>query len=190
MDNWLLIYAHFKGQRRSHRYVIRRSAWSHLCGRRWALLASLPLTITQTNRWCHWNKSWSQKAKTKSAQSLSAINDLEISPAIVRVWLYSQARTHYDAFLSHETLFLKYCPCTIRLYRINKICGRQIYLYLQEVLSSFWILDHFWLSVAPSFCSAVQGLQRARSHNKTRVSIFFSSALTPQTLHAVSHIIP
>lgn len=114
----------------------------------------------------------------------------DISCNCQRVWLYSQARTHYDAFLSHEILFLKYCSCAIRLHRINKSCGGQIYLYLQEVLSSFWILDHFWLSVAPSFCSAVQGLQRALSHNKTQVSIFFSPALTPQTLHTVSHILP
>lgn len=105
------------------------------------------------------------------------------------VWLHSWARTHCDAFLSHEMLFLKYYSCSIWLHIINKICGRQIYLYLQEVLSSFWILDPFWLSVDPSFCSAVQSLQRALSHNKTQVSLFFSSALTPQTLHAVSHIL-
>lgn len=94
----------------------------------------------------------------------------DISCKCQGVWLYLQARTHCDAFLSHEILFLKNWPCTLRLRRINTICGRQIYLYLQEVLSS-WILDHFWLSVAPFFCSAVQGLQRALSHSKTQVAI-------------------
>lgn len=98
-----------------------------------------------------------RQRETESAQSLTAVNDLEIPP--VNVWLYSQARAHGDAFLSHEILFLKYHSCTLRLHRINKICSRQIYLCLQEALSCFWILDHLWLSIAPSFCSAVQGLQ-------------------------------
>lgn len=100
----------------------------------------------------------------------------DISCKCQAVWVCSRARTRCDAFLSHELLFLKYCACIMRFHGINKICVRQIYLYLQEVLSSFWILDHFWSSVAP-FCSAIQGIQRALSHNESQVSIFFSSPL-------------
>lgn len=106
------------------------------------------------------------------------------------VWQYSKTRTHCDAFLSYEMLFWKYCSWTARLKKINKICGGQIYLYLQEALCSFWIPDCFWLSMAPYFRSAVQGLQGAFGHNKTQVSIFFSSALTSQMLHTVNHFIP
>lgn len=161
MDNWLLIRAHSEGQRSSPRHAIRPSTRSPLRGGRQHLLASLPLTISQTNRGCHWNKSWSQKAERdwKCPVSECCKWPSDISCKCQGVWLYSQARTHSDAFLSHKILFLKYHSCTLRLHRINKICGRQIYLCLREALSSFWILDHLWLSMAPSFCSAVQGLQ-------------------------------
>lgn len=150
------------------------------------LLASLPLTITQTNRGCHWNRSWSQKAERDWKHPVSECCKWpsEISGKCQGVWLHSQARTHSDAFLSHETLFFKYHSCVLRLHRINKICGRQIYLCLQEALNSVWILDHLlWLLLSALL------LKDFRAHNKPLVSIFYSSAMTPQTLHIVRHII-
>lgn len=165
MDNWLLICALSKGQSSSPQHAIKPSTRSPLRGGRQLLLASLPLTITQTNRGCHWNKSWSQEAEREWKHPVSECCKWpwDISCKYRGVWLYSQARTNSDAFLSHEILFLKYHSCTLGLHRINKICGRQIYLCLQEALSSFWILDHLRLSMAPSFCFAVQGLQSSQS---------------------------
>lgn len=96
-------------------------------------------------------------------------------------WLYSQARTHSDAFLSHEILFLKCHSCTLRLHRINKICGsRSICVYRRRwALSGFWIISGCpWLLLSASELSC----------NKPLESIFYSSVMTPQTLHTSRHI--